>query len=423
MEHTDQPRQSPRQTLKEKDIVCLGHLRHVLGLLDRLHEVGCERDKAANRQLHFDDYCKLVLLYIWNPLIESVHELQQAVGLTNVAKVLGVKRFSASSFSESVRVFDPQQLQPILMELAGQLEPDAKDPRLNQLKTALTLVDGTVLRGLARLAKAAVGAEARYNTSRDGRGMYGWRLHTQFDLATFTPLGLFRTGARNAADQRESNMLRAKLEPGRCYVADGGYADRSLFDDIVTAKSNYVIRGAENSVCTVLEERLLSQQALDAGVVRDAVVELGGPTNHRVRPVEIQVEAHPRRGRGGYKQTDLIILYTDLIDLAVELIALIYRYRYTVELFFRFFKQLLGMRHLLSQREEGIDIQIYCTLIVCVLIQLISGKKPNKAMRNMVGWYLLGLASQQEVIDFLNKPDNTGVKKRAKDALWKKLGY
>jgi len=75
MEHTDQPRQSPRQTLKEKDIVCLGHLRHVLGLLDRLHEVGCERDKAANRQLHFDDYCKLVLLYIWNPLIESVHEL------------------------------------------------------------------------------------------------------------------------------------------------------------------------------------------------------------------------------------------------------------------------------------------------------------------------------------------------------------
>lgn len=81
------------------------------------------------------------------------------------------------------------------------------------------------------------------------------------------------------------------------------------------------------------------------------------------------------------------------------------------------------MRHLLSQREEGIDIQILCTLIVCVVIQLISGRKPDKPMRNIVGWYLIGLADEQDVIDFLNKPDNTGVKKRAKDELWKKLGY
>jgi len=83
----------------------------------------------------------------------------------------------------------------------------------------------------------------------------------------------------------------------------------------------------------------------------------------------------------------------------------------------------LGLRHLLNQREQGIDIQICCTLIVCVLIQLISGKKPNKAVRNMIGWHLLGLATEQDVVEFLNKPDNTGAKKRAKDELWKKLGY
>jgi len=106
-----------------------------------------------------------------------------------------------------------------------------------------------------------------------------------------------------------------------------------------------------------------------------------------------------------------------------ELIGLIYRQRYTVELFFRIFKQLLGLRHLLSQREEGVDIQIYATVIVCLLIQLISGKKPSKAMRNIVGWYLLGLATEQDVINELNKPDNTGVKLRAKDELWKKMGW
>ena len=201
MEHADK-NQSQRKTLKEKDIVCLGHLKRAFGLLDRLHLVGTERDKAGNRQLHFDEYCKLVLLYIWNPLIGSVHDLQQAVGLPNVAKALGVKGFSAGSFSESVRVFDPEQLKPILAELAGELEPYPKDPRLGELKSILTLVDGTVLTGLARLAKAAVGLDSRYNTSRDGKGMYGWRLHTQFDLSTFSPHRMDRTGARNAGDNR-----------------------------------------------------------------------------------------------------------------------------------------------------------------------------------------------------------------------------
>lgn len=120
------------------------------------------------------------------------------------------------------------------------------------------------------------------------------------------------------------------------------------------------MRAAENSVFELFEERLLSQEALDGGVVRDALVKLDGletAADRVVRRVEVQVKPHPRSGN---KPTDLIILYTNLLDLPAELIALIYLYRYTVELFFRIFKQLLGMRHLLSQRQEGIDIQIHC---------------------------------------------------------------
>jgi IS4 transposase len=399
------------KVLAEKDILCLGHLKRVFPFLERLHRVGCDRDKAGNRQLHFDDYCKLVLLYIWNPLIESVHDLRQAVGLANVARTLGVKRFSAGSFSESVRVFDPEQLQPIIQELAAELIGEAPDPRLADLKHVLTLVDGTVLRGLTRLAKSAAG-DSRYNTLRDGKAVHGWRLHTQLDLRTFTPHRMDRTGARNGGETRESNVLRRTLEAGRCYVNDAGYADRSLFDDITQAQSSYVIRTAENSVFELIEERLLSQEALDAGVVRDALVRLKG-AQYPVRRVEIQVQPHPRRKRSGIRQSDLLILSTNLMDLPPELIGLIYQCRYSVELFFRVFKQLLGMRHLLSQRDQGLDIQIHCTLIVCILIQLISGRKPNKAMRNMVGWYLLGVASEQYLIDFLNKPDNTGVNLRA----------
>jgi len=414
-----------KEPLKDKDVVCLGHLKRAFSLLDHLHQVGCDRDKAGNRQLFFDDYVKVVLLYTWNPLIGSIHSLQQTLELPRVAKALGIKRFSAGSFSESVRVFDPELLKPVVEELVGQITPSPKDPRLSQFKDALTLVDGTVVRGLMRLVRSAVGLDGRYNTTRDGRAVYAWRLHTQFDLQRFTPHRMQRTGARNAGSQRENNVLRQSLEAGRCYVGDGGYADRSLFSDIVDAQSSYVIRGAENSDYAVVQDQLLTQEAKDAGVVRDTIVhfnDTASPARHPVRRVEIKVKPHPRRSRrNSAKKSDLIILYTNLVDLPAELIGLIYHYRYTVELFFRILKHLLGLRHLLSQREEGIDIQIYCALIVCVLIQLISGKKPNKSMRNMIAWYLLGLADEQDVVKFLNKPDNTGVKLRAKAAMWKKI--
>jgi hypothetical protein len=453
--------------LKDKDILCLGHLRRVFPLLDQLNDVvGRQRDKAGNRRLFFGDYCKLVLLYIWNPLIDSMRQLQRATELKTVAKALNVPRFSLGSFSEAPAVFEPQRLAPILAELAGQL-PDGGsggdtplfhiDPRLTaELKQALTLVDGTVVAALARLARAAVGDAARYNVGRDGVPRYAWRLHAQLDLGTFSAHRLDRTGARNGGDQRENNVLRRNLEADRCYVADGGFADRTLFNDIVEHAGSYVIRLAENATYEVAEERPLSQEDLRAGVLRDVVLNrLGGggngggdpaatttttttatatatateAMNHRVRLITVKVQPHPRRTRKaragvlkGTRYSDQLLIATNLLELPAELVALVYRYRYTVELFFRVLKQLLGMRHLLSQRPNGIDIQVQCTLIVCLLLCLISGHRPDKTTRNMIGWYLAGLASEEELLAYLNRPDNTGVKQRAKDELWKKLG-
>jgi hypothetical protein len=421
------------QVSDDLSVIGLKHFKRLMPLLRRLREVGCQRDTAGNRQLFMDDYCAVVFLYLFNPLLHSISKLQNALQLNHVAKALGVKRFSAGSFSESPRVFDPSQLKAIMDELAGELVPLSRDPRLSELKHVLTLVDGTVLRGLCRLADAAA-FQTRYNTAKDGSAMHGWRLHTQLDLQTFCPHQMERTGARNSGESRETNVLRRSLEAGRCYVGDGGYADGTLFNDIVAAGSSYVIRIGENRVFQVVEERPLSPQALEGNVRRDVLVRLGsGEAKELVHPVRlVTVKIDPQRRRTRIKQeghnsksfrhTQTLVIATNLIDLPAELVALIYRYRYSVELFFRFFKQLLGMRHLLSQRQEGMDIQIYCTVIACMLINIQTGKKPNSMMAFMTGMYLMGVATEQEVLDYLNKPDRRGVKRRAKDALWKKLG-
>jgi hypothetical protein len=416
--------------LRDKDVQGLKYFVRLLPLLERLKDVGRGRDAAGNRRLFFNDYVKLVLLYLWNPLIGSMHTLQKAVALPRVLKTLGVRRFSAGSFSEAPAVFEPGLLKGVIEELAGELRPLGRDPRLGDVKRALTLVDGTVLGGLAGLARSA--ADTCYATARDGRKLHGWRLHLQLDLATFSPARTDLTGARNAGPQREHNVLKASLEAGRCYVGDCGYGDRGLLDAIAAAASSYVMRVREDSVFAVLEERELSQEALGAGVVRDALVRLGGPDapamNHPVRLVELQVRPHPRRTRkadkgGNGRRSDRLLVVTEMTGLGPELVGLVYRQRYSVELFIRFFKQVLGLRHLISQRREGVEIQVYCAVIACLMIQLQTGRKPDKRTAEMMGWFFLGLASEQDVIDHLNRPDNTGVKLRAKEALWKKLGY
>jgi Transposase DDE domain len=144
--------------------------------------------------------------------------------------------------------------------------------------------------------------------------------------------------------------------------------------------------------------------------------------------VFVQVQVAPRAARGdagpkGPPKTETLILATNLPDVPAEVIALVYKHRWSVELFFRFFKQVLGCRHLLSDDPDGVAVQCYCAVIACMLLALWSGRKPDKAAWRMAYWFITGLASEADLLEHVNRPDNTGVKLRAKEELWKKLGY
>src|SRR5258707_11452074 len=131
--------------IEERDVRGLKYFDRLAPLLERLHDVGCKRDVAGNRSLHFDQYCMLILLYFFNPVVKSLRGLQQASELKNVQKKLGCPRTSLGSLSESVSVFDPDQLKEIIAELGEQLEPLGRDPRLKDVAGTITLVDSTLL--------------------------------------------------------------------------------------------------------------------------------------------------------------------------------------------------------------------------------------------------------------------------------------
>ena len=133
-------RQKKQERITEADVSGLKYFDRLAPLLGRLRDVGCQRDRAGNRQLHFDQYCLLILLYLFNPIITSLRGLQQASELAKVQKRLGCSRAALGSLSESVAVFDPQRLQEIVLELGAELKPLGRDPRLKDVPGALAAV-------------------------------------------------------------------------------------------------------------------------------------------------------------------------------------------------------------------------------------------------------------------------------------------
>lgn len=394
------------QVIRERDVQGVKYLDRVLPLLKRLHSVGCKRDKAGNRNLHMDQYCALILLFMFSPSVDSLRGIQRISELKKVQRLLGCGRASLGSLSESVRVFDPELLQEIIAELSREITPHARDPRLAGLQQTITLVDGTLLPALTRVA------EAMWLTTRTGTAHHAWRLHTQFHLDRHVPARMDLTSGKNSGESDEKTALRQHLAADHLYVMDRWYAQFKLFDDIVAADSSYVCRVRDNSAYQVLEQRELTAEARAANIVFDAVVALGNKPErrpkHSVRLIMVQVKPHEKRsnrkGNTGAGPSDgLLRIATNLLDVPAEIIAILYQHRFTIELFFRFFKHLLGCRHLLSDKPEGVQIQVYCAIIACMLLSLWTNRKPTKATLEMFYYYFTGLADEEELERHLQK--------------------
>ena len=376
-------------------------------ILQRLHP---EKDHH-NRKLYFDQYIALFLFYFFNPIVTGLRSIQQVSELKKVQKVLGVKRTSLGSLSEASSVFDSQLIAPVIQQLAKQAIPLEKDSKLKNIEQMLVAVDGTLLPALPKMLWA-LWLDDEHRAAK---------LHLEFDIIKGIPVRAEVTDA----NANEKANLRKSLRNGKLYVLDAGYGQYSLFEDIRKAKSSFVARLKDNAVWQTIEERPITETDRLAGVQRDMIVRLGSPQcqddlSSNVRVIEIYhrgSSGRPRRSRVSSKKTFrttdadyTMLLVTDRMDLSAETIALIYRYRWQIELFFRWFKCVLGCSHLLSLSENGVSIQVYCALIASMLITLWTGRKPTKRTFEMLCYHFMGWADDEELFDHIEKlkqADNT----------------
>jgi hypothetical protein len=346
--------------------------RHLEPILNAAPKSNTELD--SRRTLLSSDYFSLVLFALLNPAIKTARALCGGSHLERMQAEVCREPVSLASFSEMQSVADPQLLAGLLYSLSSEALPVFGDPRVREKVHDLIANDGTLLPALPRMAWAL------WQNPQNRAG----KLHLEFSVWRQVPVEFTITDGNTS----ERAVWKQKLRKGAFYVNDRAYShDYKVISYVAAAGASFVLRLFNNTLIERMEAaRDLSEADRQAGVVEDVWVRLGkGSEGPMGRLVRVETDGHS------------LLLFTDRTDLPAEMVGLIYRYRWQIELFFKWIKCILGCRHWLAQSPQGVTIQVYCALIASVLLVLWTGRKPTKRQWEALQLYWMGWASLAEL--------------------------
>jgi hypothetical protein len=219
------------------------------------------------------------------------------------------------------------------------------------------------------------------------------KAHVAVEVLTGLPVDATVTAGNGSERAERRKMVR----PHGFYVADRGYVDYSLMRELDLLPCRFLVRLQDDAAFEPLESRPVPAAAEALGVASDVLVKRMGTEKHNPllrRPWRVVALERPGRKAGTVERWTLT---TNDLEMGADLVALAYRHRWQVELFFRWMKAILGMRHLILESPAGVAHQVYAALIASVLIAARTGLKPTKRTYEMIGFYLSGWASAGEL--------------------------
>jgi len=333
------------------------------------------------RKLKLEDYLGLYLFGLFNPVVTTMRGLCTASKLERVQREVSGRAVSLGSFSEAQAVVDPELLKAVLERLQKEAEPS---DQVSGLRGVERVIDSTVWRVLPRMTWAF--------WRRQGGLDNAVRLHLEFDLKT----GQVRQAKLTPAKKCERAQWEEFAQPGVCNVGDRYYGyDYQQLARLLERKTDFVVRLRVDAQWVEEHSELLTAADHAAGVTSVALVRLGkagdGP---QVRVLQIL----------GEEETILLATSLPRADFPPEWVAECYRHRWQVEMFFRWLKCILGCRRWLAESERGVALQVYLALIAAQLLVLYQGERPNRRQMEMIQFFLMGWASEEELLASVRQP-------------------
>ena len=255
-----------------------------------------------------------------------------------------------SSFSEAINERGLEQLQFVFQELykkaAKALPKEYAD--LGELVS----IDGTLIDAVLSM----YWADYRQG-SKKAKGHFG------FNINQGIPSKVYLTNGKGA----ERPFVSRILSPGETGVMDRGYQSHKVFDLLQDEGKSFDCRIKASTTKTIIQENAVDPDSI---VFYDAKVLLGTPGTN-------QTEKHVRVV--GYEvQGVKYFVATDRHDLTAEQVATIYKLRWRIETFFKWWKQHLKVYHLITRSEYGLMVQILAGLITYLLMAIYCRQQFNE---------------------------------------------
>jgi hypothetical protein len=353
-----------------------------------------DADAHGNRRLFLDDVVIAHLLAFFNPTLRSLRTIEDFSQTRQAQRHLSLRRLCKSTLSDFHRVADPTLLGPIIERLkaaaaAKGLRPTPAD--LPETLGQVLAVDGSFFAVAANVAWAVA-----HRTNR-GEKRAGVRLDMHLDVATWLPQVVMVSGGETS----EAESAAASITPGAIHIYDRGIFSFDLIEKQDAAGAFFVHRLREPGLrCPKFSgETALPLTAEDAaaGVLCDTLGHMAGSKHCPapdliLREVIVQSPDEP----GG-----VIRLLTNLLEIDAWAVALLYRYRWQVELFFRWLKCFANFAHLISESREGVLLSFYVAVIGVLLMYLHTGAKPSKYAFSMLSMVACGAATLEEIAPIL----------------------
>lgn len=370
----------------------------------------------GNVSLFLDDVFLMYLLAFFNPTIRSLRTIEDLSQTSQVQEHLNVRKVCKSTLSDFNKLVDSTRLLPIITALRTQLPPSGKsgprptlepgiDRNLHSLLEKTIAVDGTFLHAVADVAWSVA------NSNNHGATRHRARLDAHVNVSTWLP----ETIVVPAPGQSESDSAIENIQPDRIYIYDRGYVSFALVrahyaesasDEEIAVKSHFLIRYKQvgNNSPSLKDdvEQPLTDEDREAGVTSDRVGYFTSASANQagLRGIKLREVVVPYEENGKPKVLRII---TNLLDVSAKTIALLYRYRWQVELFFRWLKSIGNFGHLISHSREGVQAHLYVSIIGILLTYLHAGHRPSKYMFALLGQVAAGAATLEEVLPILRE--------------------
>ena len=232
----------------------------------------------------------------------------------------------------------------------------------------------------------------------NGKRKGGIKVHTLINMQQEVPQLIWFS---SAATHDHEFIKHLALRKNRIAVFDKGYNDYHLFAQLCDNKNFFVTRLKENAVYQSQSENEI-EPTTDNGVLKDELITVDVKQNNIIQ----KTITLRRIAYWDDKNKKCFEFLTNLFDMDAGHIALIYKQRWKIELLFKQLKQNFPLNYFLGDNENAIKIQIWCALIVNLLLTVIRKKLKRKwAFSNLVSFCRLHLFNYIHLIKFLENPE------------------